>query len=84
MAEKKELVAKKTGLAGKGHARLNPKVVKDLELAKNDKIEVLKGNKSLKLKIHSSERVDSSEIKLNGKDMKKLDAQAGDKVSVGK
>lgn len=84
MAEKKELVAKKTGLAGKGHARLNPKVVKDLKLAKNDKIEIVNGDKSLKLKIHSSDRVDSSEIKLNGKDMKKLGAQAGDKVSVGK
>ena len=84
MAEKMELVAKKTGLAGKSHARLNPKTVKELDLEKNDKIEVVNGDKSLKLKIHSSDRVDSSEIKLNGKDMKKLGVQAGDKVSVGK
>ena len=84
MAEKKELTLKKTALAGKGQARLNPEVLKDLGAKKNDKIEVSIGGKSVKLKTHSSAGINKDEIRLNGTDIESLGAEAGDEVSVKK
>ena len=84
MAEKQELTVKKTALAGKGQARLNPDILKEMGVGKDDKIEVSKGGDSIKLKTHASQGIRSDEIRLNGEDMENIGAGAGEKVSVTK
>ena len=84
MVEKKELKVKKTSLSGQGQARLNSGILKDLDVSKDDKVEVSKGEKKVNLKIHASEGIKAEEIRLNVKDMDEIGAMEGDKVSVRK